>query len=397
MSRTIELTARYEAERFRFENPDGTMIIGMVKLQGDSKSIAREHGVTDPHGQLAIKGELTDELEPGNTYRFLGTFSNYTNRRTGLTEKQLHFRTYVAHVPQDADGLARYLVDCGKGNGIGPAKAKRLVERFGVDSVLEVCRTEPEQVAAVASIDLELAQRFASKLDSQKETQHAKIELDRLLSGKGFPRSLAGRLLKEFGNEAAQRLIDDPYILMNFRGVGFRLADKLYMELGKDPASIDRQALYLWYTMASDTEGHSWFPADHAVRQLQRSIGRDVDYRAAIVRGREYGQRSEDHYGAIASIRTDGQDGPLRADGSFLWLAEGKVASQEARLAELLVDAMTEAREQRLTIYRDCEIVEQIPASVARCHRCGRALTADIVHVIDGKPYGPTCVEKVMA
>lgn len=395
MARTVELTARFEAERYRFANADGVVIIGAVKLVGESKSIARDHGIEDPYGHMAIKGELTDPLEPGSTYRFLGTFSNYTNRRTGIVEKQLHFRTYVPHVPQDVDGIARYLVDCGKGNGIGPAKARKLVDRFGVDDVLETCRTNPELVATVASIDVDAAQRLASKLESQKQTQHAKIELDQLLTGKGFPRSLAGRLIKEYGNQAAAIVTADPYILMNFRGVGFRLADKLYMELGKDPAAINRQALYLWYSMASDTNGHSWFPAEQAVKQLQNTIGRDVDYRAAIIRGREYGQLDAEHYGAIASIRTDGETGPLRADGSFLWLAEGKVASQEMKLAELIVDAMTEQREQSLTIYQDLEIVETIPASVARCHRCGRALTAEVVHVVDGKPYGPTCVGKV--
>jgi hypothetical protein len=396
MSRTLELTARYETERCRFANADNVTIIGSVRLANGSRELAAEYGVSDPHGSLAIKGEETGEsLIPGTTYRFLGQFSNYTNRRTGQVEKQFHFRTFTQHVPADPEGMVRYLVECGKGNGIGPAKAKKLVESFGVEEVLEQCRRDPERIAMIAKIDVEQAQRLSDKLRAQQATEAAKIELDQLLTGKGFPRSLPGRLLKEWGNQAAAIIVEDPYKLMQFKGVGFKLADKLYMELGKDPASIDRQALYLWYAMASDSNGHSWFPAEAAVRELRRSVGPGADYRAAIIRGRDYGQIDESHYGAIASIRTDGVDGPLRSDGDTLWLAEGKVAAQEQRLAELITRAITEGSDQVLTLWQDSEIFEQMPASVARCHRCGRALTADTVHVIDGKPYGPTCVGKV--
>ena len=63
--------------------------------------------------------------------------------------------------------------------------------------------------------------------------------------------------------------------------------------------------------------------------------------------------------------------------------------------AELVVDALKENESQLITVYEDLEIVETIPASIARCNRCGRALTAEIVHVVDGLPYGPTCVEKI--
>lgn len=396
MSRTVEIIGRYEGERFRFNNPGGdSVIIGSVRLVNGSKEIAQEHGVKDPHGSLSIKGTEDETLEPYSTYRFLGTFSNYTNKRTGIAEKQFHFRTFVRHVPHDADGIAKYLVDCGRGNGIGPAKAGRLVQLFGVDDVLEKCRTEPELVATSIQISIELATRFAEKLEAQKATENAKLELDKLLTGKGFPRSLVSKLIKEWGNKAAAMLVEDPYLLMQFRGVGFRLADKLYMELGKDPAAIDRQALYLWYSMASDQGGNSWFPAEQKIKELQRTVGSHADYRSAVLRGKEFGKISEDHYGAIASIRTVGKEGPLQSDGSTLWLAEGKVASQELWLAQLVSSALNESQTQTLTIYRDMEIVEQIPATVARCNRCGRALTAEVVHVVDGLPYGPTCVEKI--
>jgi hypothetical protein len=396
MSRTLELTARYETERCRFQNADNVTIIGSVRLANGSRELAAEHGVSDPHGSLAIKGEETGEsLIPGTTYRFLGQFSTTRTVEPVRSKSSFTFERSRNTFPPIPKAWCDTSSSAARGTGSGlrrrRSSSSRSVSRRCSSSAVEIRNAS----RLIAKIDVEQAQRLSDKLRAQQATEAAKIELDQLLTGKGFPRSLPGRLIREWGNQAAAIIVEDPYKLMQFKGVGFKLADKLYMELGKDPASIDRQALYLWYAMASDSNGHSWFPAEAAVRELRRSVGPGADYRAAIIRGRDYGQIDESHYGAIASIRTDGVDGPLRSDGDTLWLAEGKVAAQEQRLAELITRAITEGSDQVLTLWQDSEIFEQMPASVARCHRCGRALTADTVHVIDGKPYGPTCVGKV--
>lgn len=340
MSRTIELIGRYEGEKFRFANPgQDPVTIGSVRLVGDSKELAKRHGVDDPNVWLTVKGEGSDLL-PSSTYRFLGTFASYFNRYQNKQEKQFHFRTFVEHVPQDPDGLVKYLIENGRGNGIGPAKAKRLVEHFGPENVLTICRTEPEQVSTLAGIHLEQAESFSVLLRTKQATENARIEVDSILKGHKFPRSLSTKLIKQFGNEAANIVRADPYVLMQFPRVGFKLADSLYIALGKDPASIDRQALYLWYSMASDISGHSWFLASDTVAKLQDCVGPNADYREAIKRGRELGQSDPDHYGAIASVRSDGPDGSIAANGSTLWLAEGKVAAQEQWLAELIAMAV---------------------------------------------------------
>jgi hypothetical protein len=342
MAKTIELIGRYAGEKFRFANPGGEpVVIGSIRLVGDSKQLAQRHGVEDPDVWLTVKGEGSD-LSPDSTYRFLGTFSNYFNRYQNKQEKQFHFRTFVEHVPQDPDGLVKYLTENGRGNGIGPAKAKKLVAHFGAEDVLTICRTEPKQVIAVAGIDQEQAECFSLLLRTKQATENARIEVDSILKGHKFPRSLSTKLIKQFGNEAANIVRSDPYVLMQFPRVGFKLADALYIALGKDPASIDRQALYLWYSMAADISGHSWFLAADTVGKLRDCVGPNADYREAIKRGRELGQSDPDHYGAIASVRSDGMEGPIQANGNTLWLAEGKVAAQEQWLAELIAVAFKE-------------------------------------------------------
>jgi hypothetical protein len=344
MSKTIELIGRYEGEKFRFNNPSGDSVtIGSIRLAGDSKELAKRYGVEDPDAWLTVKGEGSDLL-PSSTYRFLGTFSNYFNRYQGKQEKQFNFRTYVEHVPQDPDGLVKYLTENGRGHGIGPAKSKKLVAHFGPEDVLSICRNEPLQVVAVAGIDREQAESFSALLRTKQATENARVEVDAILKGHKFPRTLGAKLIKQFGNEAANIVKSDPYVLMQFPRVGFKLADALYIALGKDPTAIVRQALYMWYSMASDISGHSWFLASEVVGKLRECIGPNADYREAIKHGRELGQSDPDHYGAIASVRSDGKEGSIQASGDTLWLAEGKVAAQEQWLAELIASAMKESK-----------------------------------------------------
>ncbi|XZE20885.1 helix-hairpin-helix domain-containing protein [Pirellulaceae bacterium SH449] len=390
MSQTLELIGRYESTRFQF----GDQIVGSVRLHPGCKDLAKQHGVVDPDSPVTVKGpaELT-ELHERSMYRFLGTFRDYTNPRRSSrdVERQFHFRTFVEHVPHDPDGLVQYLASNGKGNGIGPAKAKKLVEYFGTETVLGQCRENPSEVAKVTGIPPWQAEEFASLLRDKEATENVQIEIDKLLTGNGFPRTLTRRVIREWGNKASETIAADPYVLMQFKGVGFRLCDKLYMSLGLDPKAIRRQALSLWYSIAADMNGHCWYPATEMIPRLQSMIGAGCDYIAAI----KYAKGEISEYGMVSTLRTDGHTGPIVDAGGTLWLAEYKVACQEEELASLVVDAQHEAKNSLITIYEDVERSETFPASVVQCARCGRALTADTVFVVNGLPYGPTCVEKI--
>ncbi len=385
-----EIFATYRGERWRKENPDGTTFaIIQVQLHKSSKASAAAAGVQDVDGYLIAKGDLSEEPVKGMVYRFLGVWETYS--RTG--ERQFKFRTYVPHIAHDPESIANYLTAAGKGNGIGPSKASRLVREIGIDDILEVCRTNPEQVARISGIHIEQAQQFAAILINQQKTENATLELDKLLSGRNFPRSLAKQLIRDFGNLAAQTVVEDPFVTMQYPYVGFKKADALYMQLGKDPRSLDRLALCLWYGMNSDNSGHTWFPAKLAVEKLNREIGgTDIDFRGAITRGKEFAEMDAGHYGAIASMRT-GADGYPQEDGGSLWLCEATNDKHERDIVEALQTARDEADsvDYVATWEQDVRTIEQI-ATHARCARCYRPLTAPSVHILAGKPYGPTCI-----
>jgi len=346
MTRSLEIIATYRSERFRFENADSTVIIGSAQLAQQSRETARNVGIEDSY--ITIKGEADeDELQKGVVYRFLGQWKDYFNRRSGGKEKQFHFTTFVQHVAPDRQSLIDYLTHAGKGNGVGPRKAAILVDKFGIDEVLEKCR-QPLEVIDAIGIKQDQAERFADYLIQQKAIESALLDLDSLLAGKGFPKSLPRKLIKEYGNEAAQVITDDPFTLMQFNGIGFKKADNLWNLLRKPANDVHRLAMCLWYGMNSDTSGSTWFPARVAVEKLSREVGCEIDFRGAILHGKELAETSQHHYGAIASTRTDTEGYP-KEDGPVLWLSEHRNDQREQEIVDVVSAAMSEAKDRVLT------------------------------------------------
>jgi hypothetical protein len=117
-----EIEATFIHQRYRFDS----CIIGEVEIPANGK----------PAQSLTIKGDAdSGELASGQRYRFYGRFANYQNKRTGQSEKQFHFQTFVAAVAHDRDSVVAYLANAGAGMGLGPGTAKRAFDKWGAGCV----------------------------------------------------------------------------------------------------------------------------------------------------------------------------------------------------------------------------------------------------------------------
>lgn len=395
MNRSVEITGKYDGERFTFGEPGSRVVIGSIRPDADSKQRAGDAGCDDTY-TVTVKGPAEqDELIRNRTYRFYGRFRSYFNRRLGRDEMQFHFTSHIEHVPHDREGIAEYLAGAGRGHLIGPARARQLVDVFGIDDVLRVCRTDPQAVSETLNITMDHAQAFAQKLIEQSATENAMLEVQQLFKGRGFPKTLARKVIKRWGNQAAGIIHDDPYRMMEFRGVGFRLADKLYLSLKKDPRAIYRQTLCIAHAMQSDGDGHTWHRASKCHSHLIAAVGSAADPTAAIQEGIRLGKVDPTNYGAIAGVRTRRPDGPIADDGDTLWLAPCRHAQNERFIASALLDAAGETQEYKATRFERTENVETMVLRHAICARCNRHLRANDVWVVDGQPYGPRCIEYI--
>ncbi len=110
----------------------------------------------------------------------------------------------------------------------------------------------------------------------------------------------------------------------------------MYLDLGLKPDRLKRQALCAWYSVASDSEGHTWFPAMRASNYIAQNItGAEVDSERAMqlaIRCR-----------ALAQEYSRGVNGPIiQGTDGVRWIAEGKNGRHEKQIAEIAARALSE-------------------------------------------------------
>lgn len=381
-----ELEARFSWERVRFSEDAA---VGVAVLVNGSLQIAQEAGVVG--NEIAIKGNWeSSELRPGMTYRFYGRFQEY---RGG---QQFNFTSFVDVAAHDEEGVIAYIEAAGKGSGVGVGTARKAWDLWGSDAV----RTIRENPNALLRVNNRLTSReidqIGSKLNAQKATEDAMIELTNLLHGRGFSKKLPRKLIKEFGNRAS-RVIRKDWMLLGFApGCGFKRCDQFYAELGYRPERLKRQAMAAAYAVQENSTGDVWVPVEKILSAIRAAIGGvHADPERAIEFCLRLGNISPRHFGSLAAVKTSGIKGPLSEFGDRRWIAERSKSDQELRLAELIAGAWQEDRPMSIVEYGSVELEEVAMVDHVRCNRCSRELTAPQVHIWNGKPFGPTCIMSI--
>lgn len=326
-----EITAVFCEERHRWDQT----IVGAAQMDVDGETVG-----------ISIKGTADlDELHRSATYRFYGKWTNYTNRRTGREERQFVFSTFCLAQPAGREGIIAYLRRAGEGNGIGTARATRLWEIYGSETV-RMLREQPAECAAkVKGLSQDKAESAARWLVAMQKLEACTIELTDILAGRGFPQSVVKQAIGKWGNEAARRIRKNPYVLMEFPRCGFKLTDHLWLALGLPPGRLLRQALAAWYAVAADNEGYTWYPAKFAIQGI-RNVVRGVDLQEikALKLAFRIGRRTPDTFGALEKLRTD-DSGAIVESGGQVWVAEGRNARNEMDVARMVSAASRESHQ----------------------------------------------------
>lgn len=174
------------------------------------------------------------------------------------------------------------------------------------------------------------------------------VDCMQLLLGRRFPRELAARVVYSWGDSAREIIERNPYILMQFPRCGFKLTDKLYLDLGKRKNALKRQTLCAAYDLGTNGDGSIWHPFTRVAHVISTSIEDDGDPTRAV----KLGIRA----GILSRRRTKGHNGPLHWDGDFEWIATSVEAKWESKLAEMLVERSSLPAEwPRIPLWRDGE------------------------------------------
>ena len=141
--------------------------------------------------------------------------------------RQFKVETFEKLMPQTLGALEKYLAN-GNIKGVGEALAKRIVSRFGEETI-QVIKTEPERLAEVKGISKAKAIDIAESFLENWEVWQIVGFLERFGIGAEF----AKKVYELLGMNAIEQIEQDPYILIDIaRGVDFKQIDKMALDLG---------------------------------------------------------------------------------------------------------------------------------------------------------------------
>ena len=221
-------------ERITFYNEENGFLIG--KLKGQTKA-----------AEIAVVGKAP-KVQCGETLVLIGSWS--THPKHG---RQFSFTSLKSKLPASAYGIRKYLAS-GLIHGIGKTYANKIVDHFGADT-LRVISEESGRLREIEGI----GKLRAKSIKEAWEEQKAVREVMMFLQTYGVTDALCLRLVRKYGNSAKTILETEPYrIIREVKGIGFKTADKIALNLGlasNGPARIDAGVLHT--LQESEDEGHT--------------------------------------------------------------------------------------------------------------------------------------------
>ena len=159
-------------------------------------------------------------------------------------------------LPEDEEEIFSYL-SSGVCKGVGPATARRIVERFGPET-LDVLEREPERLTTLKGITARKAQEIA-----ENYRQHMGLRrLMAFLAQYQLPPILAMELRRQYGDAALEKVRENPYLLSGEAcGVAFSITDEMAMGMGMAADSDQRlQAAVTFELSHNENNGHVFLP-----------------------------------------------------------------------------------------------------------------------------------------
>ncbi|AXH09972.1 exodeoxyribonuclease V subunit alpha [Malaciobacter halophilus] len=157
--------------------------------------------------------------------------------------------------------------------GIGQKFAKELLEKYSEEELIKVLNENPEELLKFKGIKEKKLEKIVS---SWQKFQHLR-ELGSFLSKYGVSSNLITKIYSNFGEieDLIEKIKQNPYILINIKGIGFKKADEIAKSLGIDERSEFRIMACLNYTLKEfcDNNGNSSIDKYHLYRLLDESLG----------------------------------------------------------------------------------------------------------------------------
>ncbi len=187
------------------------------------------------------------------------------DRQHGVQFKATQLKSIT---PNTLEGIEKYL-GSGMVRGIGPAYAKRLVRAFQ-ENVFTIIEQYPERLNEVEGIGQKRKQQIIKAWAEQRMVRDIML----FLHSHGVGTARAVRIYKTYGNEAINKITENPYCLaQDIHGIGFKTADQLAQKLGISKDSILRLRAGVTYCLQEHTSnGHCGMVKEDLIKNAATTL-----------------------------------------------------------------------------------------------------------------------------
>ena len=183
--------------------------------------------------------------------------------------KQFSFESFEKTLPEEEEGILQYL-SSRTIRGIGPATAKKIVERFGKDT-FDVMENHPEWLADIHGITMRKAAAISEAFIEQSGMREVIMFCKDYMSVTD-----AAKVYKKLGSGAVGIIAKNPYVLCEGEhSLSFSQADEIAMSLGFATDSNFRIQSGIEYVLEYNAaiNGHTCLPKEKLILAASEVLG----------------------------------------------------------------------------------------------------------------------------
>ncbi|OHE57115.1 MAG: recombinase RecD [Thermodesulfovibrio sp. RBG_19FT_COMBO_42_12] len=239
-----------QIERITYYNEENGYTIAKAKVGGR-------------HDLVTVVGNLLT-VNAGEVLKLKGEWHNHPK-----FGEQFKITSYESVVPATVKGIEKYL-GSGLIKGIGPVMAKRLVSKFGLET-LNIIETDIKKLHEVEGIGDKRIEMIQKAWDDQKEIREVML----FLQGQSVSPTYGAKIFKQYGKESIRVVQENPYRLAtDIFGIGFITADKIAEKLGiakESQIRVEAGILYVLQQLSDD--GHVYYPYEQLIEECKKILG----------------------------------------------------------------------------------------------------------------------------
>ena len=313
----------------------------MEKLEGMVSDIVfknEENGYTiaylaNENDEITIVGCMPT-LSVGESIEVEGKWVNHKTYGS-----QFEVNSFMPITPSSLEGIYVYL-SSGMIHGIGEKMAKRIVDKFGVDT-LDIIQNTPERLTEVEGIGMKKVKQIQESYEENRELRNIIIQL----SPYGITPNYCLRIYKKYKEKAIDIINKNPYSLAeDVRGIGFKIADEIASKIGIDKYSPERIMQGIIYTLnQSLASGHTYLPKQILIEQSVKILGVEPKFVENGIMDLAYNQK----------VHLENKDGQILVYLMMYYICENGVCKEIIKLSQ------HDIKDLHINIDEEIKIVEK--------------------------------------